>query len=357
MAVKILVAVLCVSAGAFALYLAVGAFFFGQLLTRRAANRGFNQLPDEDVLLGKAGAHKKQETLSPWERLVARVVGDASGLEDFYNKPYYPSFFGGIQWFFGNKPKKITMDSPRGERLHADMFLNEKPSDVWFICLHGYTSCPRDFGGAAKIYHDDWGCNVLLPYLCAHGDSESKYVSMGWLDRIDIAAWIDYLVREYDHPQIVLHGVSMGAAAAMMTTGEDLPPNVACAIADCGYTSFWDEYVLQAKVTLRQPAFPGVYALNTVVRRRLGFSMKEASCVEQLKKSKTPTLFIHGEDDEFVPFWMLDQVYGACAAEKGKLLVANAGHAEACYQLELYYGAIKEFAGRYLKGHAFRESV
>ena len=346
--IKVLLIALCALAGAFVLYLALGAFFFGQLLSRKAAKRGFNQLSDADALLGKAGAHKKQEQLSLWERVLIRFLDDASGLDDFYNKPYYPSFFRGLQWFFENKPKRVTIDSPRGERLHADMFLNERPSDAWFICLHGYCSGPRDFGGAARIYHDEWGCNVLLPHLCAHGDSESKYVSMGWLDRIDVAAWVDYLVREYDDPQIILHGVSMGGATVMMTTGEDLPPNVVCAVADCGYTSVWDEYVLQAKVTLHQPAFPGVYALDTVARLRMGFSLKEASCVEQLKKSKTPTLFIHGEDDDFVPFWMLDLVYGACAAEKEKLVVSHAGHSEACYQEELYYGAIKAFVNKHL---------
>ena len=346
--VTFLIVALCVCAGAVLLYLAAGAFVFDQLLTRKAAKRGFNQLSDADVLLGKEGAQKKQEQQGPWERFLAHLVGDAAGLEDFYDKPYYPSFLEGLRWFFANSPKKITIESTRGaEPLHADMFLNEKPSDVWFICLHGYGSSPRDFGGAAKIYHDDWGCNVLLPYLCGHGDSESKYISMGWLDRLDVAAWVAYLVREYGSPKIILHGVSMGGATAMMTTGEDLPPNVVCAIADCGYTSVWDEYVWQAKVTLHQPAFPCVYALRTVARLRLGFSVKEASSVEQLKKSKTPTLFIHGDADEFVPFWMLDKVYDACAAEKEKLVAANAGHSEACFQHALYYGAIKAFAERY----------
>ena len=40
--------------------------------------------------------------------------------------------------------------------------------------------------------------------------------------------------------KIVLHGVSMGAATTMMTTGEDLPENVVLAIEDCGFTSVYD---------------------------------------------------------------------------------------------------------------------
>ena len=350
MALTILIVALSVAAGAVCLYLLLGAFVFSQTLSRNATKRGMNTLPDEYALLGKDGASKKQEQQNLWGRILERLLGAAAGLDNFYEKPYYFSFFEGLQWFFANNPQKVTIESPRnGETLHADVFVNPKPSDIWFICIHGYCSSPRDFGGAAKIYHDDWGYNVLLPYLGAHGRSEGKYVSMGWLDRIDITAWIDYIIREYGkNIKIILHGVSMGAGTTMMTTGEALPPNVICAVADCGYTSFWDEYALQAKVTLKQPAFPGVYALNTFVRWRMGFSMKEASCVEQLKKSKTPTLFIHGDADDFVPFDMLDPNYEACAAEKEKLTVPGAGHAEASYHPS-YYSAIKKFLDQYLQ--------
>ena len=359
MATTILIIVLSVAAGLVLLYLAFGAFMFGQTLSRKAAGRGMNTLSDEDVLLGKEGAmQKRREQQTAFERLVDRIAGDASGLGDFYDKPYFPSFLAGLQWFFANHPQKVTTGSPRGMRLHADVFLHEKtPSNVWFVCIHGYSSSPRDFGGLAKVVHEDWGCNVLLPYLGAHGRSEGKHISMGWLDRLDIVAWTEYLVREHgEDVKIVLLGNSMGAATTMMTTGETLPPNVVCAVADCGYTSFWDEYVVQAKVILGLPPFPGVYALNTMVKWRMGFSMKEASSVEQLKKSKTPTLFIHGDADAFVPFWMQDLVYEACAAEKQKLAVPGAGHSESHYQEELYYGTVKEFVGRYLPGFA-RETV
>jgi len=343
---KTLVRAAGLAAAAGGTYMALGSIAHSQLLSRKAAKRGFNQLSDADVLLGKEGAHLKEEQQSLMERVLEHMMRDAAGLEDFYDKPYYPSFIDGLQWFFANNPIKIVIDSPRGRRIHADMIKNETPSDVWVICLHGFCSSPRDFGGAAKIYHE-WGYNTLLPYLCGHGESEDNFVSMGWLDRIDVAAWVDYLVREYGNPKIILHGVSMGAATTMMTTGEALPANVICAVADCGYTSVWDEYAVQARETLHIPVSL-IHALDSVVRMKQGFSLKDASCVDQLKKSKTPTLFIHGDADGFVPFWMLDLVYDACAAQKEKVIAPGAGHAEACYQFELYYGAIRAFINRYL---------
>jgi fermentation-respiration switch protein FrsA (DUF1100 family) len=346
MMITILIITLSSAAALTGFYFLAGAMFFFVTLTRKAANGGFNLLSDEDALLGKEGEEKKKLQGGFWRRLISRLLDKSSGLNNFYDKPYYPSFYAGLKWFFDNKPQKITINSKKGERLHADVFLNT--SNVWFICLHGFTSSPRDFGGAAKVYHDDWGCNVLLPYLRAHKESESNYVSMGWLDRLEVVAWIEYIIREYNNPKIILHGVSMGSATTMMTVGEDLPENVKCAISDCGFTSFWDECKHQINGFLHLPTFPFVYAIDTYVRILLGFSMKEASSIEQLKKSKTPVLFIHGQNDEFVPLYMLDQVYEACAAEKEKLVFADAGHSESCYQLDKYYGAIKKFAGSYV---------
>jgi len=344
---KLLKRTLGLAAAGGAAYLAAGEFLFSQVLSRAAASRGFAGMKTEDIL---AGGPLNPVEPNWFETFLGKLMDDASGLGDFYNKSYFPSFQAGVKWFVEKNPEKVVTVSPRGARIHADLIANEKPSDVWIICIHGYSDCPRDFGGAAKVYHE-WGYNTLFPHLCGHGDSEDNFISMGWLDRLDIVAWIDYLNRAYNNPQIILHGVSMGGATVMMTTGEDLPDNVVCAIEDCGYSSVWEEFEEQAKETLRLGSITpvGLSALDTVVRRRAGFSIKEASAVEQLKKSKTPTLFIHGDADRFVPFRMLQVVYDACAAEKELLVASGAEHAEACYQLELYYGTIRKFIDRYLE--------
>ena len=328
--------------GAGALYFGVGNFFYKQLLSRKTAAGGMNGMADADVLAGKPGEKKP----SIMQRLLEFALGASSG--DFYDLPHFPMFQAGAKWFFDQNPEKVTTYSPRGERLHADVIKAEQPSNVWVVSVHGFTSCPRDMGGCAKAFHD-WGYNTLLPHLCAHNDSEAKYVSMGWHDRIDILAWIDYLNREYNNPTIILHGISMGSATVMMATGEALPPNVVCAISDCGYSSVWDEYAHQCKTTLKLPVFPFLNAVDTVVRLRSGFGLKEASSVEQLKKSKTPTLFIHGEADDFVPFWMLDKVYEAAACEKEMITFSGAGHGESAYRPEAYFGAVKGFVERYLE--------
>jgi len=330
-------------------YLAVGEFFHSQILSRKAGSLGLPSIPAENILMGIP----PEAQLSRWDELMVKIVGGDNAIGNFFAKSYFSIYQEGVKWYLEKKPEKVTTVSSRGARIHADRIVNEKPSNVWAISIHGYSSGPRDMGGIAQMF-DAWGYNTLLPHLCGHGESEDDNVSMGWLDRIDILAWIDYLNREYDDPQIILHGISMGGATVMMTTGEPLPDNVVCAIEDCGYSSVWDEFEVQAKDTLHLGSLTpiGLSALDAAVRRHSGFSTKEASSVEQLKKSKTPTLFIHGDADLFVPFWMLQIVYDAAACEKEMLVVPGAEHAEAAYEQELYHGTIKRFIDKYLTAQA-----
>lgn len=81
-----------------------------------------------------------------------------------------------------------------------------------------------------------------------------------------------------------------------------------------------------------------------------GFSFKEASSIEQLKKSKTPTLFLHGDKDDFVRFENLDKVYNACAAEKEKYVIKGAEHAVSSHWFhEEYWDRVDMFLDKYIE--------
>ncbi|MDR0531124.1 MAG: alpha/beta fold hydrolase [Oscillospiraceae bacterium] len=339
---KLLIAAGLTATAVGALFLGVGNVLYNQLLTRKAALSGTGGQRTEDILAGRPSP-------PPENNFLMRLAMKLAGVEDSHGAPPSPELQEDVRWYVDQNPQKLVAVS-RGERIHADAFLRKKYSGVWIICMHGFSSCPRDLSPTVREFRE-WGWNVLVPHLCGHGDSESKFVSMGWLDRLDVVAWIEHLNREYSCPQIILYGGSMGGAAVMLTLGEPLPGNVICAVEDCGYSTLWDEYAHQAREFLRLGAFtrPALCALDAVTRLRAGFSLREASCVRQLKKCKTPTLFIHGDADHIVPFRMLQQVYDACPCEKEMLVVQGAGHGESQHREELYFGTIKRFCERYLE--------
>ena len=203
-------------------------------------------------------------------------------------------------------------------------------------------------GVYVKHYHE-MGYNVLTPSLNGHAESESSLITMGWKDRLDVIDWINFIVENYPDCKIVLHGESMGSATTMMATGEDLPENVKVAVADCGFTSVWDIFDNKIRNNFKLPTFPFLNSFNTVNKMCSGFNFKNASSIEQLKKSKTPTIFIHGDKDTFVPYEMLDRNYEACASEKEKVTIAGSTHARnSVVNPELYWSSVDNFIGKYL---------
>lgn len=255
----------------------------------------------------------------------------------------------GKEWFDSAEKEKLVIKSTHfNKNLHAYYLFPEKESDVFVITIHGYTSEPRGIGLYAKKYHE-LGYNVITPCLNGHGESESGAITMGWNDRLDVIDWINFIVENHPDCKIILHGESMGAATTMMTTGEELPENVKVAVADCGFTSVWDILSNEIHHSYKLHDFPTLYSANAINKLYSGFDFKKASAIEQLKKSKTPTIFIHGDQDKFVPYEMLDKVYEAAACEKEKVTIPGSPHARnACVNPELYWNSITNFINRYI---------
>ena len=66
-----------------------------------------------------------------------------------------------------------------------------------------------------------------------------------------------------------------------------------------------------------------------------------------MRCSKTPTLFIHGVSDDFVPATMMAELYEAARCPKDFLWVPKAGHAESVsVDTKLYWDTVDGFVCR-----------
>ena len=249
-------------------------------------------------------------------------------------------------WFAENK-QQVERTGEDGTPLSGWRFDQpaESASHDYAVVLHGYTGQPSDMAKYAYHFYQR-GMNVLAPAARAHEKSDGEYIGMGWPERRDIVGWIKGIVDADPQARIMVFGVSMGGATAMMVSGEeDLPENVVCIIEDCGYSSVWDEFAMQLDNVFGLPSFPLMDVANIVANIRAGYDFHQASAVEQLKKAKVPMLFIHGDADTFVPYEMLDTVYNACASPvKQKLVVQGAPHGGSCStDPELYWSTVDGF--------------
>jgi len=124
----------------------------------------------------------------------------------------------------------------------------------------------------------------------------------------------------------VLDGVSMGAATVLMASGLKLPENVKGLIADCGFTSPWDQLVYLMKTRYHLPVHPLLDFTDLFARLIAGFSLKGCSTLDTLKTNTLPAIFIHGEQDKFVPPFFTVRAFEACTAPKRLITVSKAVH-------------------------------
>ncbi|MGG5340727.1 alpha/beta hydrolase [Enterococcus sp. AZ192] len=254
------------------------------------------------------------------------------------------------QWFKDDQNRSYwSIKSEDGLKLHAIYLPADEKTDKNVIMAHGYMGTAETMAKFAKMYHD-WGYNVLVPDARGHGESEGEYIGFGWPERKDYLNWIDQMIdKNGENAQITLYGISMGGATVMMTSGEKLPQNVKAIVEDCGYSSVNEELTYQLKDMFNLPAFPLIPVTSMITKIRAGYFFGEASSVAQLKKNKTPMLFIHGDADTFVPFEMLDEVYNATDAPKEKYVVEGAEHAKA-YSIDskAYKEEVNKFLNQYV---------
>lgn len=256
----------------------------------------------------------------------------------------------GKQWYGECHSQPMSIRSFDGLNLYGEFVPSDNAnSNKYVILIHGYTGSRQEMYTFGKDYHEK-DYHVLFVDLRSHGNSEGRYITMGWLDRLDILKWIHLLVQKNPNAQIVLHGVSMGAATVMMTAGENLPPQVKACVEDCGYTSVEDIFASELSTLFHLPAFPFLYVTSRLSKRRAGYSFQDASCIGQLKKCQVPMLFIHGDADCFVPYDMMRPLYDACASPKEQYIVKGAGHVESrCVDLDAYNEKVFTFLQKYVK--------
>lgn len=213
-------------------------------------------------------------------------------------------------------------------RLHAYYIRADRPTAQTAVIVHGYTDNAIRMFHIGYLYSHDLHYNVLLPDLRYSGLSDGDAFQMGWFDRLDVGQWIRTAPQLFgDSLKVVVHGISMGAATTMMTSGEEQPSYVKCYVEDCGYTSVWDQFAKELKEQFGLPTFPLLHVASRVNQLQNGWNFAEASALEQVKKCTRPMLFIHGDKDDFVPTWMVYKVYEAKPGIKELWVVPDAAHA------------------------------
>lgn len=222
--------------------------------------------------------------------------------------------------------KEFSIKSFDDLTLYGKYYEYEKGAPIELM-FHGYRgTAERDLcGGVQRCF--TLGRSAFVVDQRTSGKSEGKVITFGINESKDCLDWIDFVIKHFgEDVQIIITGISMGAATVMMAAGNELPKNVISVLADCGYTSPKEIIKKVIKEDMHLPSDLAYPFVKLGARLYGHFDIDENSPYEAMKKCKLPIIFIHGEDDDYVPCEMSRRNFEVCTSPKVLLTVPGAGH-------------------------------
>lgn len=263
-------------------------------------------------------------------------------LEELY-EPYRQDM---IKWMKDARalnPENLKIKSHDGLTLVGKYYEYKKGAPIE-ILFHGYKgNGERDLsGGIERCFAIER--NAIIVDQRGAGESDGHTITFGIKEHLDCIKWAEYVSERFgSDTKIILTGVSMGAATVLMASGKELPKNVVCILADCGYSTPREIIMKTIKEMKLPPKI--MYPFVKLGAKIFGhFNLDEYSPIEAVKNSKTPTIFIHGTNDDFVPYSMSEKMYEECTAKKSLVPIEGAGHGLAYpVNKEKYLQALQDF--------------
>ena len=199
-------------------------------------------------------------------------------------------------------------------------------SDKAVVILHGHGgSYDLDLYRSPALH--DAGFNVLLFDFRAHGRSEGKRVTFGYEERQDVLGAIDFLhKRGMQH--IGLLGFSYGGIVSMVTT-----PGCAAieAVISDGGPARMRTAIAARGVEMGIPLWlskPVAWLIIFMTSVRLGVYLFQYEPIRWVGKiSPRPILFIHGDQDQYLPDF--DELYTKANMPKELWRLPDVGHTTA----------------------------
>lgn len=219
--------------------------------------------------------------------------------------------------------EEISVAAGDGAVLRGDYY--DEGGSVTVIFLHHYDGSRRDDFLAAPFFE---GCDLLLPDARNHGTSGGEFSGFGALEAEDLLCWLDWVEQNKPGQKVILYGVGMGAAAALLAAERGLPEQVAFLVAESPYASL-DAI---AKHLLMQAYKVPMFPFYNVMQWRLGQSGAGYTAGDvnllRLEQASLPVLFLMGDTDLHVPPEQTQAVYDGYPGPK-ELIVQEAGYGAA----------------------------
>ncbi len=233
--------------------------------------------------------------------LYPKTKNDAIAIEKNHSQGYFP------EEYIQSLPfEELTLASPYGYIMKGRIYPNNH-SKHYVVIVHGITS---NIYGALKFlpFFYKKGFNVVVFNLRNHGDSGGHNTTYGHFEKWDLKAVTDHLYKTFGKDiHVGLHGESMGGTISMLNMAMD--QRIEFGIIDSAFSDLPELLLLKFKQDTGIESKKIISFLNLIVKIRSGFSIEDVSPLKELPAITQPILFIHGDEDTYIPPKMTKAMY------------------------------------------------
>lgn len=219
------------------------------------------------------------------------------------------------KYFDEKDVENIYLETKDGIKIHCYYIKSKKNFGPLLLSFHGNAE-NANMGIDFARNHVKNGISVILADYRGYGKCEGEPSEKGTY--IDAETYYDFALSKNKHEKIIIHGRSLGGAVAVKLASEKR-----CA-----------GLILESTFTTAEEVFGMPENILKAKYRS----------IDIIDKIKVPTLFIHGESDTLVPFWMCGKLMKKIKAPAELFSVEPAGHNDLImFAREKYFQTIKDF--------------
>jgi pimeloyl-ACP methyl ester carboxylesterase len=240
--------------------------------------------------------------------------------------------------------EEVSFPARDGVRIDG-WFLGGGSQDAVIVCGHGLFRSRREVLDRA-VFFRKLGYDTLVLDFRRHGTSGGERVTLGYQERLDFEGALGFVHERRPGAPVVLYGVSMGAAAALLAARES--PDVAAVVADSSFLNIEHTVVHHVKLIFGLPRFPIASELLWFLELRGGFDRRDFDLEAAVAAmGNRPVMIVAGGKDQRMPLPLQRRLFEVSSSPKSRFVsFEEAGHGNA-FRLatEEYQRALTEFLG------------
>ena len=214
-----------------------------------------------------------------------------------------------------------TLDSLNIEGWYT---MNNLQTEQTIIVVHGIGGSRLSMLAQAEALYEI-GNNIIVFDLRNHGSSDGEITRMGFEERLDILAVVDFVENDLniERDNIVLYGHSLGGVTTIFAASE--LSDLAGIIIETAYTDVENLITDGIPPQTGFPAFPFDQMLFAILNNMMGIDIATVRPIDVVSEINAPIFYMHSRTDIIIPY-QHSETLAAASQEATVWLVEESRH-------------------------------